>query len=64
MQADEVRFIEGRVRFGDAKASAPFPSAVAVFRLHDRPRPIMSMMKQEAHYCPSADTIWLTGRGF
>lgn len=48
MQADEVRFIEGRVRFGDAKASAPFPSAVAVFRLHDRPRPTMSMMRQEA----------------
>lgn len=28
----EIRFIRGRLRFGDAKASAPFPSAVVVFR--------------------------------
>ena len=28
----EVRFIRGRLRFGSAKANAPFPSAVVVFR--------------------------------
>lgn len=28
----EVRFIPGRVRFGSGKNSAPFPSAVVVFR--------------------------------
>lgn len=28
----EVRFIRGRVRFGSAKASAPFPSAIVIFR--------------------------------
>jgi phage N-6-adenine-methyltransferase len=28
----EVRFIRGRLKFGDAKHSAPFPSAVVVFR--------------------------------
>lgn len=28
----EVRFVKGRLRFGDAKASAPFPSAIVVFR--------------------------------
>lgn len=28
----EVRFIRGRLRFGGAKHSAPFPSAVVVFR--------------------------------
>lgn len=28
----EVRFLKGRVRFGGAKAGAPFPSAVVVFR--------------------------------
>ena len=28
----EVRFLRGRLRFGDAKNSAPFPSAVVVFR--------------------------------
>ena len=29
----EVRFIKGRLKFGDAKASAPFPSALVIFRL-------------------------------
>jgi hypothetical protein len=28
----EVRFIAGRLRFGDGKSSAPFPSAIVVFR--------------------------------
>lgn len=28
----EVRFIKGRLKFGEAKASAPFPSAVVIFR--------------------------------
>jgi hypothetical protein len=32
MQADEIRFIRGRLRFEGAKHSAPFPSVVVVFR--------------------------------
>src|SRR5258707_14923054 len=32
MHATEIRFIKGRLRFGDAKNSAPFPSCVVVFR--------------------------------
>ena len=28
----EVRLLRGRLRFGDAEANAPFPSAVVVFR--------------------------------
>jgi len=28
----EITFIRGRLKFGDAKNSAPFPSAVVVFR--------------------------------
>jgi site-specific DNA-methyltransferase (adenine-specific) len=28
----EVRFVKGRLRFGDGKNSAPFPSVVIVFR--------------------------------
>lgn len=32
MRADEIRFIRGRLRFGNAENSAPFPSAVVVFR--------------------------------
>lgn len=32
MEATEIRFIRGRLKFGDAKNSAPFPSCVVVFR--------------------------------
>lgn len=32
MKADEIRFIKGRLKFGGAKNSAPFPSCIAVFR--------------------------------
>ncbi len=32
MKATEIRFIQGRLKFGDAKNSAPFPSAVVIFR--------------------------------
>lgn len=28
----EVRFVKGRLKFGDGKNSAPFPSAVVIFR--------------------------------
>ena len=30
--ADEIRFIRGRLRFGKAKNSAPFPSMIEVFK--------------------------------
>ena len=30
--ASEIRFIKGRLKFGDAKNSAPFPSMVVIFR--------------------------------
>ena len=32
----EVRFVRGRLKFGDAKNSAPFPSAVVVIRPDSR----------------------------
>jgi phage N-6-adenine-methyltransferase len=32
----EVRFIRGRLKFGSSKNSAPFPSAVAIFRPNGR----------------------------
>lgn len=35
MQADEIRFCQGRLKFGNAKQGAPFPSAVVVFRSRD-----------------------------
>ena len=31
MKANEIFFIKGRLKFGDQKGSAPFPSAVVVF---------------------------------
>lgn len=31
-KADELRFIKGRLRFGNGRQTAPFPSLVAVFR--------------------------------
>lgn len=31
MKAKEIRFLRGRLRFGDSKNSAPFPSAVVIF---------------------------------
>jgi hypothetical protein len=32
MKADEIRFIKGRLKFGNSKNGAPFPSAIIVFR--------------------------------
>ena len=32
----EVRFVRGRLKFGDAKNSAPFPSAVVVIKPDSR----------------------------
>lgn len=31
MQADEIRFLRGRLKFGDATNSAPFPSVILVY---------------------------------
>lgn len=31
MKAQEIRFIKGRLKFGDSKNSAPFPSAIVIF---------------------------------
>jgi hypothetical protein len=32
MKANEIRFLRGRLKFGNSKHSAPFPSAVIVFK--------------------------------
>lgn len=32
MQATEIRFIQGRLKFDDKKGEAPFPSAIVIFR--------------------------------
>ena len=37
-KAGDIRFVKGRLRFGDGEQSAPFPSLVAVFRPHRKAR--------------------------
>lgn len=32
MYAKEIRFIKGRLKFGDMKNAAPFPSAIVIFK--------------------------------
>lgn len=32
MKADEIRFVEGRLKFSEYHNSAPFPSAIVVFK--------------------------------
>lgn len=32
MKADEIRLVKGRLKFGDGKQSAPFPSCIVIFR--------------------------------
>ena len=34
-KADEIIFIKGRLKFGNSKNSAPFPSAIVVFNSPD-----------------------------
>lgn len=34
-KAAEIRFVKGRLKFGDGKDSAPFPSMVVVYRKND-----------------------------
>jgi len=33
-KADEIRFVRGRLKFGDGSQSAPFPSLIAIFFPH------------------------------
>jgi hypothetical protein len=32
MKAKEIRFLKGRLKFGNSKNSAPFPSAIVIFK--------------------------------
>ena len=34
MKAQEIRFIKGRLKFGDSKTGAPSPSVVVIFDIH------------------------------
>jgi len=43
MKASEIRLIQGRLKFGKSKSSAPFPSAIVIFGTPITPR--FSMME-------------------
>jgi site-specific DNA-methyltransferase (adenine-specific) len=43
MRAQEIRFVKGRLKFGNSSNSAPFPSAVVVF--NSGPSPSISTMQ-------------------
>jgi site-specific DNA-methyltransferase (adenine-specific) len=45
MKADAIYFVKGRLKFGNGENSAPFPSAVIVFRKHDAEFPMMGVIK-------------------
>lgn len=34
--ADEIRFVKGRLKFGDGKQSAPFPSMVVIYHAKEK----------------------------
>lgn len=36
MKASEIRLVKGRLKFGDSKNSAPFPSALVIFDGDDK----------------------------
>jgi site-specific DNA-methyltransferase (adenine-specific) len=38
MKATEIRFIKGRLKFGGAKNSAPFPSCIVIFKQPHHPQ--------------------------
>ncbi len=44
MKADAIYFIKGRLKFGNGENSAPFPSAIVVFRKHNAPGPHMGVI--------------------
>ena len=47
MKAEEIRLVKGRIKFGEGRNSAPFPSAVVIFNPHTRSMPILSVMESE-----------------
>lgn len=48
MKASEIRLVKGRLKFGEGKNSAPFPSAVVIFRPHWNHPPILTTMDAKA----------------
>ena len=47
MRASELRFISGRVKFGDSNTGAPFPSVIAIFGTPTTPRIVQTAFKEK-----------------
>jgi len=41
--ASEIRFIKGRLKFGDAVNSAPFPSMLVIYQRNRKPLPAVDL---------------------
>lgn len=41
MNASEIRLVPGRLKFGQSKNSAPFPSAIVIFGTPRYPKVVM-----------------------
>ncbi|MEE9491240.1 MAG: DNA N-6-adenine-methyltransferase, partial [Dehalococcoidia bacterium] len=48
MRAHEIRFVKGRLKFGGGASSAPFPSAVVIFRPGEPKAMIVGAMSAKA----------------
>ncbi|MGG4028671.1 DNA N-6-adenine-methyltransferase [Bacillus subtilis] len=49
MNAKEIRFVKGRIKFGDSSNSAPFPSAVVIFDGKHVPQVSVMIAKEDAN---------------
>lgn len=49
MNAREIRFVKGRIKFGDSNNSAPFPSAVVIFDGKQVPKISVMTAKEVPH---------------
>lgn len=56
MKANEIWFIKGRLKFGDGKQSAPFPSCIVIFR------PMFSK-KQNIYNTPIIKSVSINQKG-
>ena len=51
MEAAEIRFVRGRLKFVGAENSAPFPSAIIVFRPEHQGPPVISSTERRKSPC-------------
>lgn len=66
MKASEIRFVKGRLKFGNSDNSAPFPSAVIIFRPNDNNVKVIPMIQYNNYiseypiYTPILSSVYPT----